>query len=177
MPTFKGSLNISRRQREFKSRDPNYNPDTEFDMEIQVSDENHSGKVLEIKISGAELMNAIANLHGRPCTIELFPERLARLGKRREVTTFDIKDMGSKPMQIPKPITNDGWVYSSGYGDYRRAARSEKGGQVYSCSFVRYVEVSALEDSVFDNEAPDLPWESELPKKPPVAKTKVKKPK
>lgn len=158
---YNGTVSIARRQEDFDLRNPNYDPNRDYFVEIDVADEQSGHKFFKIKLRSSELVNALTGLHGRPCTFEINPETLELIGHKREHMTFAIRDRKDKPMVIPSHILEAGWGYTGGYGNHHARRKDDNGKSVYMCSFHRYIAPADEEaDSNFDDE-PDLPWNTD----------------
>lgn len=161
----KGYLDISRRQDDHDLRKDNYDSHRDFHLLFQVADVGSGRKFLEFKMDPAALISALAMGHHLPIEFEILDE-IKLVGKVRENKTFNIRDRGTNKdnMVIPARITDEGWQYVSGYGNYH-SRFAKDGKNFFPCTFQRYVdEADAEVDSTFDDE-PDVPWEEKDPRK------------
>lgn len=157
----KGFISISRRE----NPEPQHeDAERDFHLELTIGDTASGRKFLSIKIDPAELVSAMAGGHQRPLEFEFDEKALALVGRKREHKQFRIRDKGTDRMVVPQRILDEGWQYSTGYGN-SHTSFTENNKRYYNCSFIRYID-PVQEDSSFDDEPDDLPWNEPTQKAP-----------
>lgn len=156
-----GRFSVTRRSLDFDLKQHEANPNADYNMIITLEDDSTGRNFLEITISGAEFLNAVTSMHGRPCEFAFNEKNLALVGKVRETVQCLIRERKGGAV-IPKQYADEGWELWNGYGNHHNS-RHENGKIFYNCMLVRYVDKPT--DSDFPDEAPSLPWDEKKKKK------------
>lgn len=149
-----GRFSVTRREQDFDLRNKDASPNTDYNIIITMEDDSTGRNFLEITLSGAEFLNAITSMHGRPCEFAFNEKNLALVGKVRQTMSCRIRER-KIGVVVPHKYADEGWTHWSGYGNHHNA-RNENGKIYYECLLVRYVDKT--DDSEFPDEAVDLPW-------------------
>lgn len=139
--TYPIRVNVNRREVEFNLRREDHDCNEEFDLHINLRDGKNNRSFATVIISGGGLMAALGNRAEIRAAL-LIEDSFELLGKLKETKQVWIKDQPrlgyNDDPKLKKSLTDDGWIYSSGYKDHRRCEKRADG-DYYKCEIVRFV--------------------------------------